>query len=164
MTYSSPSRTARHCKPRQVGAGLGLGEAQREGDFAADDAGRELLLLLLGAGGQDGRSAGAGPADGDAGAGEFLFNDVLVDAAAGLPAVLLGPRDANPAPFGDVLVHFAGFGAAPADAGALQLLDDLGSNVFCDELLDFSAEGFLFRSECEFHNYAASHKGCGVPA
>ena len=156
MTYSSPSRTARHCRPARSAPGLGLGEAQREADFAANDAGQELLFLLLGSGGEDGGSAGAGAADGDAGAGEFLFNDVLVDAAAVLAAVFLGPGHANPTPLGDLLVHLAGLGSAPADAGVLKLGDDLGSYVFRNKLLDFGAQGFLFGGECEFHSNAAS--------
>ena len=66
----------------QVGAGLGLGEAQGEGNLAADDAGEEFLLLLLAARRQDGRAARARASHGDADAGELLLDDVLVDAAA----------------------------------------------------------------------------------
>ena len=162
MTYSSPSRTARHCNPARSAPGLRLSESQREGDFTADDAGQELLLLLFRAGGQDGRRAGAGAAHGDARAGEFLFDDVLVDAAAALSAVFFRPGDADPAPLGDSFIHLAGFGAAAANAGVLQLRHDFRGYVFCDELLDFGAERFLFRGECKFHNDAAFLEGCSL--
>ena len=141
---------------RQVGPRLGFGEAQRKGNFAPDDAGQELPLLLLAAGGQDGGGAGARAAHRDADAGELLLHNVLVNPAAVLPAVLPGPGDANPAPFRDFAVQLAGFGAAPPHARVLQLGDDLGGYIVGDELLHFRAQGFLFGRECEFHSKLAS--------
>ena len=84
----------------QVGAGVGLGEALAPGDGAGEDAGDELLLLLLGAPLQDG-GADEGVAEEvathrGAGPGELLGEDHALHGGEALAAVLRGPGGADP--------------------------------------------------------------------
>ena len=86
----------------QVGAGVGLAEALAPGDGALQDAGYELLLLLLGGPLEDGRSdqrvaEEVGPQR-CLGPGELLVEDHRLHEAEPFAAVFLGPRGADPAP------------------------------------------------------------------
>ncbi len=116
---------------RQVGARRGLGVADGEVDLAAEDAGEDPLLLLVGAEGHQGRT--------DAVQGEqgqrhprpvrLLDEDHLVDRAPGLAAVLDGPPEAQPS----VAAHAADV------AGVGRLVVGRALDV-CDQLLEVRAE------------------------
>ena len=83
---------------RQVGAGRGLGVADGEVDLAAEDAGEDPLLLLVGAEGHQGRADAVQGEQGQRHARpvRLLDEDHLVDRAPGLTAVLDGPPEAQP--------------------------------------------------------------------
>ena len=135
----------------QVGAGLRLGEAQRENDLPVNQPRDEMLLLLFGPCGQDGRSAATGTADRDANAGEFLLHDVLFHAASALPTVFPGPADSNPFAFGNLANQFAVVLSATTFLCGFQFAQDIVGHVLRDECLDILAEGFLFRGVCKVH-------------
>ena len=137
-------------------------KAQGENDLAANHSRDEFLLLLLGASGQDGRGAAASSADGHADAGKLFLHDVLLDTAAALPAIFLGPAYANPVTLGDLAHQFAVVLAAAALLGGFQFPQHFVGDVFGDESLDFLAEGFLFRSVCKVHQglFTARMDGC----
>jgi hypothetical protein len=106
---------ARHLlRPRaqagEVGAAVGLGEADGEGQLAADNPGDELALLLLGAQPQDQRAglAVADPVGGDGGAdGQHLLqHHVALHGGALAAPVRLGPGHADPAAPADLLREF----------------------------------------------------------
>ena len=142
---------------RKVRAGLWLGEAEREGNLAADEPGDVVVLLLVGAGRHDGRSAAASAADADADAGELLLHDVLAQPVAVLAAVLLRPAYAQPALVSYLAEQLRHQRAAPAAAGLLAVLyavhfvQHVLRDVLGDEVLDLQAQGFLFRVVTKIH-------------
>jgi hypothetical protein len=86
----------------QVAAGVGLGEPLAPGDGPVEDAGDELLLLLLGGPLQDG-GADQGVAEevgpqGGLGPGELLVQHHRLHQRESLAPVLHWPRGADPAP------------------------------------------------------------------
>ena len=94
-----------------VGAGVGLGDAEAEDLLAGDRGDRPLLLLLLGAEGEDRRH---GHVDLDADAHreaavgavvELLAEDQLAQEVAALPAVLLGLVEAEEAALAEAREH-----------------------------------------------------------
>ena len=135
----------------QVCARLRLGEAEGENDVAFYHSRDEFLFLLFGARCQDGRSAAARSADGYADAGELFLNDILLDAAAALPAVFLGPAYADPIALGDLANQFAVVDATPAFFGGFQFAEDIIGNVLSDELLHFPSQGFLLGGISKVH-------------
>src|SRR5690606_32953101 len=85
----------------EVGAGIGLAHADAEEDLATGDARQEALLLRLGADAQDERTAlpVGDPVGGDGGARDqqFLGDDVALEAAPLVAAILARPGHADPA-------------------------------------------------------------------
>ena len=110
-----------------------------------------MLLLFLGSGHQDCRSACAGAAHCYSCTGELFFDDVLVYTAAALAAVLLGPADSYPTLgcyfFQELLV----VGAHPCLQGGFYLIQHLRSHLLLDELDNLLPEGLLFRCESKVH-------------
>ena len=103
MTYSSPSRTARGLDAGDVGAGVGLGDAEAEDLLAGDRRHDPLLLLLLGAEGEDRRHRHVGvDRDAHGQAAGVRVDDLLGQherrvVVAALAAVLLGLVEAEEA-------------------------------------------------------------------
>ena len=97
----------------QVGAGLRLGVADAEVQVAGEDLGQEEVLLLVRAELHDRRAHGVDREHGHRGAHPhgLVEEDELLDLAAALAAVLLGPADAQPAVGRHLLDHLAGDGA-----------------------------------------------------
>ena len=91
-----------------------LGEAQRESDFAFDQAGDVIQLLFFGTGRHDRRRAAAAQRNIDARAREFFLDDILRQAVAILPAILLRVGGAEPAAVIDFLVELCGLRAHAA--------------------------------------------------
>ena len=96
----------------EVGAGVGLGEALAPRRLALEDAGEELLLLLLGPPLQD-RRADEGVAEEvaahrGADPGELLVEHHVLHGRQALAAVLLRPRRADPPALEELLVPLLG--------------------------------------------------------
>src|ERR671920_2117596 len=93
----------------EVGAGLGLGVADREDELAGQDAGEEAGLLLVGPEGDERRADGVERHEGHRGARPhgLVEEQELVHGRAALAAVLLGPADAQPAVLADPSDHRA---------------------------------------------------------
>ena len=108
-------------EPRQVRSRLGLSEPEGENDLSVDQPRNELLLLLFGAGRQNGRRPASSSSHSDSDPGEFLFDHVLFDSAAALSPVFLGPADADPVALRDLPDQFSVVNTAPAFFGGLQL-------------------------------------------
>ena len=119
MTHSSPSRTARVLQRGEVGAGAGLGVADREVQLALEDPREEVLLLLVGAVAHDRRPDRVERQVGDryAGDGGRVGEDQLLDHRAGLAAVLLRPADAEPAVGAELADHLLVDGVVAELAG-----------------------------------------------
>ena len=79
----------------------GVGPQVAEVDLAGENPRQEALLLLVGAELDDGRAhrVEGDERDGRPSPARLLQEDQLFDGAAALPAVLLGPPDAQPAVF-----------------------------------------------------------------
>ena len=143
-----------HCpalKTRQVSSGLWFGESQGQRDLSANKSGKQGFLLFFSSSGEDRRCAAACPADADADPGELLLDDVLVDAAAVLAAVFLGPTDADPSLGGDFLAQVAHQRTLAHLVGILDLTPDVFVHVLLDEPLDLVSKGLLFGCVSKLH-------------
>ena len=139
----------------EVGAGVGLGEALAPDVLRGGDAGKVALLLLLGAV-DDERGAelvGLSVEHGGAPVGELFLENGLLDEGLAEAAVLLGPRDADPAAGAELLAELQGVGpvlcgkAALAAPAVAELFGRLGVN----ELADLGPERIFLWGETELH-------------
>ena len=138
----------------RVGAGVGLGVADGELDLVAQDLGQELGLELVGAV-LDQRLADDADALADlrgAPPGQRLVEQVLVDAVALGPAVLLRPGHAQPAPLADLGHERAALGRVADLRHVLaRRVHDLDGLVLVEERLDLGEELLLLLRELEVH-------------
>ena len=133
----------------QVGATLRLRKAEAERNLAADQPLDIRILLLLGASRQNHRRAATGAAHGYADARELLLDDVLVNSAAALAAVLDRPANREPPVIADLLVELLPF--RPAAPLVIQAAHHFGSDLAGDKILDLSSERFLSFGVSKFH-------------
>jgi len=139
---------------RGVGAGVGLAVADRELDVVAQDLREELLLHLL-AGFFDQGLADDADALADLRATtrrELLVEEVLVHALALGTAVLLGPRESEPAPLTQLGHERPALGRVDDLRHVLAgQIEDVGIVVFVEEADDLLFEGALLGREIEVH-------------
>ena len=68
-----------------------------------------------------------------------------------LPAVFLGPANADPVALCNLADQFAVMDSTPAFFGGFQFAEDVIVDVLSDELLHFPSQGFLFRGISKIH-------------
>ena len=143
-----------HCpalETRQIGSGLWFGESKGQRNLSANKSGKQGFLLFFSSSSEDRWGAAACPADADADPGELLLDDVLVDTAAVLAAVFLGPTDADPSLGGNFLAQVPHQRTLAHLVGILDLTPDVFVHVLLDEPLDLVSKGLLFGCVSKLH-------------
>ena len=138
--------------------------ARGEDEVAPDDAGQDVLLLLLAAEGEDGLAGeddGGEVGAGKDGAAHFDVDGVEIEEAAAGAGVLLRIGEAEPVEGGHLLPELLGV----AGAALFELPDDLGSGVGSEEVAGRLLDGALLFVEGEVHGRPpiAGGRGRGWP-